>query len=210
MKKVIFIILLVFLTAGLFAQSKIVFTVDSPLAGPAKPKYQMIDYSIPFKHISVIRGAYSGIELIFSEDESSTEFYRFVIEMPEINKLRFVTVSEEGRYKYVLENEGLPLILTNDDFSGVFSERLQAYIYPKVNLEKFAGTDINTFTPEQVEFKNFTLTISELTYESNLVSLKAAITGSVFFSSDTRYDVPYDLNAVMELQGEELNETTVD
>lgn len=210
MKKYFTIVLFFLMTAGLYPQSKIVFTIDSPLAGPAKPKYQMIDYSIPFKQISVIRGAYSGIELIFSEDESSTEFYRFVIKLPEINKLRFVSVSKEGRYKYVLENEGLPLVLTNDDFSGVFSERLHTYIYPKVNLEKFTKSDINTFTPEQVEFKSFTLIISELVYESNLVSLKATVKGSVFFSSDTRYDVPYDLNAVMELQGEELNETLVD
>lgn len=210
MKKHLTIIVCFLLTGWLYPQSKIVFTIDSPLVGPAKPKYQMIDYSIPFKQISVIRGAYSGIELIFSEDENNTEFYRFVIELPEINKLRFVSVNEEGRYKYVLENEGLPLVLNNDDFNGVFSERLQAYVYPKVNLEKFSRKDITTFIPEQVEFKNFTLTISELTYESNLVSLKAAVNGSVFFSSDIKYDAPYELNAVIEIQGEELSETLVD
>lgn len=210
MKKYLIIIIIFFITAGLSAQSKIVFTVDSPLAGPVKPKYQMIDYSIPFKLISVIRGAYSGIELIFSEDESKTEFFRFIIILPEINKLKFVSVSENGRNKYILENEGLPLVLTNEDFNEAFSERLQAYVQPKVNLEKFTGMDIDTFAPEQLEFKYFSLTISELVYESNLISLKASATGTVFFSSDIRYDAPYELNAVMELQGEELNETFVD
>ncbi|MBN1633125.1 MAG: hypothetical protein JW917_03055 [Ignavibacteria bacterium] len=205
MKKYLIIITLLLLSSELYPQSKIVFSIDSPLAGPVKPKYQMFDYSIPFKLISVIRGAYSGIELVFSEDESKQEFYRFVIELPEINKLKFVSVSEDGKNKYVLENEGLPLILNNDDFNNIYSQRLQKYVQPKINLEKYTRTDINILTPEKIEFKYFTLTISELVYESNLVSLKASVNGSVFFSSDIRYDAPYELNAVIELEKEELS-----
>ena len=137
MRKIIFLTLIAFLSVDLIAQSKIIFTIDSPLAGPVKPKYQMIDYSIPYKFISVIRGAYSGIELIFSEDESRQEFYRFVIELPEINKLKFISVSENGGNKYVLENDGLPLVLTNDDFNNIYNKRLQKYISSEINLIKY-------------------------------------------------------------------------
>ena len=206
----IFSLIIILIPFVINSQSKIAFTIDSPLVGPAKPKYQMIDYSIPFKQISVIRGAYSGIDLIFMEDESNTEFYMFFIELPEISKLKFVSVSKDGKNKYILENDGLPLVLTNDDFNNVFSERLQKYVKPKVFLEKFTKIDIDAFIPERIEFKYFKLTISELVYESNLVSLKASVTGSVFFSSDIKYDAPYELNAVIEIQGEELSETLVD
>jgi hypothetical protein len=101
-------------------------------------------------------------------------------------------------------------VLTNDDFNNVYSERLQKYVQPKIFLEKFTKIDYDAFIPERVEFKYFTLTISEPAYESNLVSLKASVTGTVFFSSDIRYDAPYELNAVLELQNEEPGETLVD
>jgi len=199
MKKLFCFISLLLIALELSAQSNVLLFVDSPLVGPVKPKYQLLDYSIPFKSTSIVRGAYQGFEIIFSEDETKKEFYSFIVELPLDNKLLLKLLSDE-----------LPVILKEEDFYGIFSERLNTNIPPKINLEKYSRSDNNTLSVEILEFKSFTLTISELKLKSDFINIKAIINGAVFFSSETTYDAPYEINAVVEIIDEEISLKLVD
>lgn len=217
MRTYIAAVLFFLITVGLYPQSKIDFTIDSPLAGPVKPKYQIIDYSIPFESVSVIDGAYRGFQFVFSEDQGLQEYYKFVIELPEIDKLKFeeVEVRKESGYSQKIDVYcDMAHTFTDKDFSEVYSEQLKLYIHPKVNLEKYTRKENNTITVEYVEFKTFNLKISKLQSTSkdkkNYLSMNAVITGTVYFSSDVRYDAPYELNAVIELQEEILSMSLTD
>lgn len=216
-KKNLVVIIFFLVTAGLQPQSKIDFTVDSPLVGPAKPKYQIIDYSIPFESISVIDGAYRGFQFIFSEDTSLQEYYKFVIELPEIDKLRFeeVEVRKVSGYSQKIDVYcDTTQTFTDKDFSEVYSEKLESYINPQIHLEKYTKKENDSFTVEFVEFKSFNLKISKiqstLKDRKNYLNMNAVITGTVYFSSDVRYDAPYELNAVIEINNEELRMKVVD
>jgi hypothetical protein len=210
-KKNLVVIIFFLVTAGLHPQSRIDFTVDSPLVGPVKPKYQMIDYSIPIESASVIDGAYRGFQFVFSEDRSLQEYYKFVIELPEIEKLKFeeVEVRKVSGYSQKIDVYcDTAQTFTDKVFSEVYSEKPESYIHPKVNLEKYTRKENDSFIVEYVEFKSFNIKISKFQSASkdrkNYLNMNAVITGKVYFSSDVRYDAPYELNAVIELKEEIL------
>lgn len=202
MKKLILLILLLFVTSFSYSQNRIVFTIDNPLTSIQKPKYEFKDYEIPFKSIGIITGIYSGLEMIFSEDESGTEFYNFYIMLPSNNVFYLNKLGDES---YTISNGIFPIEFSDKDFSeGVYVERIGQYIYPIVVLKKYSR-DVNNALEcvDNIRFENFSIDFTYFKCHNNNVSLRAELKGSVNFSSK-EYDAPYYITATIEINDKNL------
>lgn len=210
MKRIILLLILFLLSIELSAQSRIIFSIDNPLSIIVKPKYEFKDYEIPLKNISLFRGAYSGLEIIFSENELHKEFYRFKIILPFNEKFYIKKVKENNKIEFLFSTEIFPAEFTNKDFEGIYIKRLESYVYPKIILEKYSRLESNVLTLDDfLEFKSFSITFLEFKSNSEFIYLKANLKGAIYFSSD-RYDAPYQVTATIEIINEKLLESFID
>lgn len=208
MKKLIFLVLILFFPIFSYSQSRVVFTIDNPLTSIQKPKYEFKDYQIPLKSVGIFRGIYSGLYIIFSENESETEYYFFEIMLPS-NNLFYIDKIEDGTY--ILSNGIIPIEFTDKDFSeGVYVERIDKYIWTNIILKKYSKDVYNTLVcKELIEFKNFSINFIDFKCYDSKIILKAELKGSVNFSSG-EYDAPYNVTATIEINSEVLGTIFVD
>ncbi|MCX7833523.1 MAG: hypothetical protein N2490_04865 [Ignavibacteria bacterium] len=174
----------------------------------SKPKYELKDYHILLKNLSLTKGLSSGFEMVFSENQNQKDFYNFIIFLPFNNKF-FITEIEHQ--KFILSDGKLPLHISDTDYvGGIYNAITNKYVYPRICLEKYSRDTNNLiYRSQMMEFNNFQFDFIDFDYSQNKITLRAELKASSNLSS-REYGVPYSIIATIEIIDEELYVTYVD
>ena len=154
-----------------------------------KGKIETGDYTLHLTGGYIMTGAYDGLFVEFEAVMFEYTKLRLSFELPACDRFKVYPKSEGIGY----EIPELPFTLTEKDFEGIWSERIENFVKPDVELQrrfKRASTHV-----DYVHFKSFEINVIEFNIKINELNMSCTFNGEVI-DDDLKYT-----NAKYELKG---------
>jgi len=167
-------------------------------------KIETGDYTLSLTGAYIMTGAYDGLFVEFEAVMVEYTKLRLSFKLPSCDRFKMYPKSKSVEY----EIPELPFKLTEKDFEGIWSDRIENFITPNVELQrrfKRATTHI-----DYVHFKSFEMYVTEFNIKINELNMSCTFSGEVI-NDDLKYtNVKYELKGNFDVSDYDLGYMEID
>jgi len=167
-------------------------------------KIETGDYTLSLTGAYIMTGAYDGLFVEFEAVMVEYTKLKLSFKLPSCDRFKMYPKSKSVEY----EIPELPFKLTEKDFEGIWSDRIENFITPNVELQrrfKRATTHI-----DYVHFKSFEMYVTEFNIKINELNMSCTFSGEVI-NDDLKYtNVKYELKGNFDVSDYDLGYMEID